>query len=127
MIFRAQGATLIEILVSLVLLSLMLLGLDAMQLTALREAKVSLYYAEASQQLHLMQEKLTALHLSDPADAINRWNQQNAAVLPHGRGVAQNGVISVFWGDMNLDRCEHNKIGLSGCVTTALNQLPDPS
>ena len=119
---HARGTTFIEILVSLVIVSLILLGLDAMQLTALRETKISYYYAEATQQLHVMQERLLAPHHSDPTDAIQQWNQQNAAILPRGRGSVREGVISVFWGDAAVDDCHVNKIGLSGCVSSAIKE-----
>lgn len=118
---RVLGVTLIEVLVSLIILSIMLLGVDAMQLSGLREAKIALYYAEATQQLRLIQEKLSISQEANAQEAIAAWNVQNAEVLPQGRGTVKQGVVNVFWGEAATS-CPVNHIGLSGCVTSAFNQ-----
>jgi Tfp pilus assembly protein PilV len=117
---RHAGFSLIEVLVSFFLLSLMLLGLDAMQITALRQAKTACYFSVATQQLNVMAERLDVLKDSDPTEQLTRWNQQNQTVLPQGRGTLSGNypqfLLSIFWGDKNIQKCNQNKIGQSGCL-----------
>ena len=118
-----NGFTFIEIMVSLLILSLMLLGLDLAQLTALRNSNTSYYFAAAVSQLHLMQERLRVLNDADMSDQLQRWNQQNAKLLPHGHGIVDNKKVTVYWGEGKSTSCVTNQIGLSGCVTATNNAM----
>ena len=83
----STGFTLLEILISLFLLSLILLGLDAMQIYALRENRAAFYFLTAENQIDAMIERLYALNTQENlAEQINIWNQQNQEVLPLGKG-----------------------------------------
>ncbi|TAK78793.1 MAG: hypothetical protein EPO11_00920 [Gammaproteobacteria bacterium] len=108
---------LIEILVSLLILSLMLLGFDAMQVTALQKAKAAYYFSVATQQLDVMTERLRALGDGNNNDALQAWNQQNQQVLPQGWGTIQDNVVSIFWGQMTEQQCSKNTVGQSGCLS----------
>ncbi|SRR5579883_1256468 len=114
------GSSLIEILVSLLILSLMLLGFDAMQLAALQKAKAAYYFSVATQQLEVMSERLRALGEGNTEDLLQAWNQQNQTVLPQGRGTLSGGypdfTLAIFWGAVTESQCTKNTIGQSGCL-----------
>lgn len=125
---KFQGFTLIEILVSLFILSLFLLGLDAMQITALREARAAYFFSVASQQLNVMAERLAVLpDQSNLEEEIARWNKQNQAVLPLGRGQPighdSHSVLQITWGKRDITECKHNHINQSGCLRRAINSM----
>ncbi|HVE44126.1 MAG TPA: prepilin-type N-terminal cleavage/methylation domain-containing protein [Gammaproteobacteria bacterium] len=111
------GFTFIEILISLVLLSLLFLMVDTLQAITLRKSYSAYYFSVATQQLHNMAQQLPADHIDAQT---NIWNMQNASVLPQGRGyVRQNHahyLIDIFWGKDSQESCEKNKLGLSGCL-----------
>lgn len=119
---KQSGSSLIEILVSLFILSLVLLGLDAMQLTALKETKAAYYFSVAAQQLNNVIERLQALNGADDYEQLAVWNKENQDVLPQGRGVIHNNEgnerneVSIYWGTMTEQACHENKIGQSGCL-----------
>lgn len=82
-----SGFTLIEVLISLFLLSLILLGLDAMEVFALRENRAAFYFLTAENQIDAMVERLYALNTQENlAEQVSIWNQQNQEVLPLGTG-----------------------------------------
>lgn len=115
-----SGVSLIETLISLFILSLLLLGFDAMQITALKEAKSAYYYSVATQQLNVMTERLRALSKNNYNDQFTIWNQQNQEVLPQGKGLITGYYpdfnLAIFWGNGVLQECIKNKIGQSGCL-----------
>lgn len=117
--YHHLGISLIEILISLLILSLMLFGLDVMQFTALREAKAAYYFSVAMQQLKNRIEQLN--EGEDSKEQFLIWNQQNHEVLPQGRGEEKGyGLtyeVSIFWGDDHrMQDCDEDKIGQSGCL-----------
>lgn len=115
---QQTGISLIEILISIFILSLMLFGWDAMQITALREAKAAYYFSVASQQVRNMVEYLNAHPDVDYNEQLLRWNKQNAAGLPQGRGIIKRRdhafELAIFWG--KSEECNKNKVGQSGCI-----------
>ena len=104
---RYNGTSLMEVLISLVLISILLLGIDAVQIISLQKTKINYYVAVAEQQIISMMEGMKDTEI---------WNQQNQEVLPQGRGVLTDKVISIFWGNMNGENCESNKIKKDGCI-----------
>jgi len=113
----ATGTTLIEILISMLLISILLLGVDAMQVIGLKQAKVNYYFAVAEQQINNMLERLT---IDNYPDAF-AWNKQNQELLPQGGGVITENNIAVFWGNQNAEKCTANKMGKSGCLQIQLS------
>jgi prepilin-type N-terminal cleavage/methylation domain-containing protein len=119
-IFHQEGFSLIEVLIALVLLSIVLIGLDASELSSLRESKYSYYYSVAVNQLQSIQQQIL-VYKDSTQDISANWNNQNKLVLLYGRGVISGSYpdykISIFWGDTTLQSCEKIQIGQSGCIT----------
>ncbi len=120
----SDGFTLIEVLISLMLLSLMLLGFDAMEIHSLRTLRASYYFHVATQQLTVMAERLQALgaHAGLEEQKI-LWNRQNQQLLPEGIGTVTGSyplyVITVYWGKIK-NKCDQISLGQSGCVKNVL-------
>lgn len=119
-----SGTSLIEILISILLLSILLLGVDAMQMITLQKAKTNYYVAVATHQLHILSERLKLTKNNDVALDLLIWNQQNQAILPQGKGVIQGDFphyeIMIFWGNKNAMECKKNKIAQIGCLHRSL-------
>ncbi len=113
---KYQGASLIEILVSLFLLSIMLFGLDALGLVVLHETKNAYYLAVAEQQMFNMIEQIHAAKNIDISSALIQWNKQNKQLLPQGIGEIKGPYLSIYWGSFPDYSCSKNKIGESGCL-----------
>jgi len=96
-------STLLEVLISLFILALMLLGLDAMQLSSLRQAKTAYYFSVATQQLASMAEHVKAQ--SYPAFKVSPELPQGRAMLT---GTYPNYTLSICW--------KGNPIGQSQCL-----------
>lgn len=116
------GSSFIEILVSLSLLSLMLLGLDAMEIISLQESQSDYYFSIAKQQVRVMTEGIHAIKNQTSLNPfILFWNKQNQSSLPKGRGMVTGTyphyAITIFWGDKTESSCIKNHIGPSGCLT----------
>lgn len=111
-----SGSSLLEIVISFFIFSLLLLGLDAMQITALREAKSTYYFNVANRQIQGMAERLRVVEEGDWQETFNKWNQQNQEVLPQGRGEVQGRypsyTISLIW---------KTKKGQSECLSLDVN------
>ncbi len=108
-----QGFTFIEILISFMLLSLLLIAIDATQLTSLRQAEAAYDFSVAVNQIENLKNQLTD-HTSP--QTLAAWNCQNAQALPAGKGTFINNIITVYWGDTNASTCEKIQLGHSGCV-----------
>ena len=114
------GTSLIEIMISLLLLAIFMLGLDAMQITAFNQTRHAYFYSVAIQQLNQMAERIMACQENNCDQQVEIWNQQNAEVLPQGKGKISgyypHYVIAIFWGAYHSESCEQNKIGQEGCL-----------
>ena len=120
------GFSFIEIVVSLFLLSLALLGLDAMCITALHERETAYYFSSATQQINNMVERLLIAHSDDVSEQLRIWNTQNLQTLPKGYGTVAMHTgdyqVSIMWGEQGSESCRRNKIGKSGCLQVTLNR-----
>ncbi|EKD74275.1 MAG: hypothetical protein ACD_45C00012G0010 [uncultured bacterium] len=117
---KAYGFTLIEILVSLLLMSVILFGFDAIEIYSLKQAKTAYFLGIAVNQMANMSERLIALQThTELAEQVNRWNQENQSVLPNGFGVVMghfpNYILSLYWGG-KLQSCVKNQLGEPGCL-----------
>lgn len=122
------GFSFIEILISLFFLSLMLLGIDAMQLIALQQSKATYFFSIANQQILNLVEKRLIFPEKNLNEAIEIWQQQTQHLLPQGQGEinlqASEAVITVFWGGYPSP-CEHTHIGIQGCVQLKISSLEE--
>ena len=115
-----SGLSLIEILVSLVLLSILLLAIDATQLFALQTTKSAYYFSVAIQQLHVIAARLTMVKGQSTETQLSIWNQQNRDVLPQGYGIIKGTYPTyqaiIFWGKHSSNTCHSHIVGQSGCL-----------
>lgn len=115
------GFSLIEVLVSLFLLSFLLLGFDAIEISSLREERSAYFFSVATHQLHSIKERLCAASENpDIKKIMSVWNQENKMVLPEGKGKIEgnfpNYLLAISWGEMDWVRCKKIIIGESGCL-----------
>lgn len=117
--FITHGFSLIEVLTSMFILSLAVLGMDAMLLTALREAKSAYYFRAALQQI----QNIAVLSTMTDDIAVQKtiWNLQNKDVLPHGRGIIEQTYsdtnLNIMWGNYPNAECQHHQITpMFGCL-----------
>lgn len=106
-----SGFSFLEVMVSLLILSFILLGLDAMEVVANQANRNAYYLSVAVLQLDFI---VARLRLNTDAEAqLLVWNQQNALLLPAGigyiSGVYPSYHISLFWGE-KTQRSECNSI-----------------
>lgn len=117
---KIKGSSFIEILVSLFIISVMLLGLDSLQLVILQHMKSANYSITAIEQLVSMKERISSVSDNEIENQYMLWNRQNKQLLPSGRGLltGQNPEykLSIFWGNNNENECNKTKVGLSGCL-----------
>lgn len=116
-----SGFSLIEVLVSLLLLSFILFGFDSAEIYSVREIRAAYYFDMANDQLNNMIERLQAIgDQTDMSQSVTTWNIQNKNLLPQGMGevlgVFPTYKINIFWGE-NRPPCQQNQLGSSGCIT----------
>jgi prepilin-type N-terminal cleavage/methylation domain-containing protein len=113
----ARGFTLLEVLMSLLLLSLIVFALDGVEILALRRCKASYLYAVAQNQFKNL---ITQLHTANPQflteNLFNNWNNENQQLLPNSlskiSGVFPNLTIELLWGDHQCN----DLTGFSECI-----------
>jgi prepilin-type N-terminal cleavage/methylation domain-containing protein len=116
------GFSLIELLISLFLLSFILLGLDAIELYSMRKTRDSLMVNSAINQLNNMTEWLRVNGKNKNShEQIATWNLQNAMLLPSGQGSVEGSYptfsVSIFWGEYdNHTPCKKNQLGVTNCL-----------
>lgn len=109
-----HGFTLLEVLVSLLLLACMLLGLDALQIQSLHETKATFYVGIANQQLTNMAAYLAMTHKNPAVSVIQHWQLQNQDMLPSAESAVDHQKIIITWG--NIKTCKEITLGESGCL-----------
>lgn len=118
---KNHGFSLIEVLISLLLISLILFGLDAGQFFTIKEANYAYFFSTAENQIRNGVQRLVALKGYEALDEQEaNWNAENQKVLPQGWGIITgafpNYTLSIYWGNIP-HRCEKQKLGSSGCLT----------
>ena len=117
-LLNIRGASLIEALVSLTLLSVIVLGVDAVQITSFKKNAISYYVSVAQQQVDILIEQLSAGYTL--SKVLSQWNAQNRLVLPQGAGTVTeiwpHYQYAIVWGGYALSQCQKNKIGSMGCL-----------
>jgi len=110
------GIHLIDVLISLFLLSIALIGIDAMLLNVSKDAQ-SLYYLHVGMQqlLQLHEQEMTKNHSEQ---ALQEWNQQNQKVLPNGHGTFKSTTnqLTLNWNQGTNKTCDGNTTRIH-CLT----------
>lgn len=117
---NTNGSSLIEVLISLLLISLILFALDGEQIYSLKEIKIAYFASLATNQINNAIERLTAIKMNDGfVEQYMQWNLENQQLLPSGSGtitgVFPNYLITVYWGNVS-HHCSKQIIGTSGCI-----------
>jgi len=115
-----SGFTLIEVLISLTLLSFILLGFEQVELYSLHETYAAYYVHLAAAQLNSMS---AFLHTINNTISIEQpmaiWNAQNKELLPNGegsvRGVYPRYTMTIYWGHLS-HACQTIQLGTAGCI-----------
>jgi prepilin-type N-terminal cleavage/methylation domain-containing protein len=119
---KNRGFTLLEVLVSLLLLSIMLLGLDVLEVYVLHK-NLNTYYANmALQQLHNLEQRLKMVGAqAGVEEQLALWEAENQAVLPLGRAVVSGSypgyTVTLFWGEKESFVCEQKMWERAGCIS----------
>jgi hypothetical protein len=123
---KFSGLSLIELLISLLILSLVLLGFDAMQWSALHDARESYFFSIAEGQIYSVIERLHAhpRALDLPQQRV-LWNRDNQELLPAGKGYISGSYpsyqITLFWGEKtNKQVCPQINSGILNCLNAAI-------
>jgi type IV pilus assembly protein PilV len=100
------GLTLLEVMISMLLLALALFAMDFLALESLRENRQSYFYSVATNELQNMSEYLQT---SGRVDQSKRWQAEVATVLPQGTGLVDGNFpdyeLTVFWGNKDHSVC----------------------
>lgn len=117
---RNWGVSLIEVLISLLLLSIVLFGLDAGQIYANKELKNAYFFSTGINQMHNAIERLLTLRDQTGLEQqIASWNKENQIVLPEGLGTITGRfpdyLITLSWGNAS-EPCVKQQIGSTGCL-----------
>jgi prepilin-type N-terminal cleavage/methylation domain-containing protein len=115
-----DGFSLLEVLISLILLSIITLGFGAAEIEALRTTRAAHDFSIAVNQVTNAKELLRIL---EPRQKLNqiitRWNDENQQVLPQGRGDISGNfpryTIRVYWGEKQ-NECDQPRWGTTGCL-----------
>lgn len=112
------GFTLLEVMISLFILSLILLGVTAAEIKALREARTILYFNQAISLGEEMAGFMLAHH-GDASGYLQKWQLDAQQNLPSGTacvaGMSPYYTIYIKWGGYDQP-CRHTQSGTSGCV-----------
>jgi len=106
---KYKGFSLIELLISFLLLATLLLGIDALQINSMRAASENYYFVVAQQQMSVIQERLSMLNHDEINTFISTWNVQNQNALPDGRGIVRRKPdrgVSIYWGKGDEQNCK---------------------
>lgn len=94
-------------LISLLLLSVALFGIDVLEVSSLRDASHTYYFNVAINQLNDM-----AARLREPGrnnnytDQLTLWNAENKLLLPGGTGEVTDNQIKLCWNKQNAEQPE---------------------
>lgn len=121
---NAAGYFLLEYIISLLLVSLMLLGLASQTLFNFKQAENVSDISIANRQIESMAERLTVVNGQDDSVFVANWNQENKLLLPNGHGkiagTYPHYLISIAWGRGHADCSKTSIHHQAGCLITRL-------
>jgi len=117
---KVNGLSLFEVLVSLLLISLILFGLETGQVYSIKQARMAWFLNTAMNQMNNATERLIALQTyGGLKEQTDLWNAENKRVLPSGFGTLSgawpNYSVTIYWGKIS-HHCAKQKTGSSGCL-----------
>ena len=120
------GVSLIEVMVSVFLLTLMIFQLEGIYFIVTK-TKISHYNTHiARRALHSLIDAMNANPTLPPTTHLSTWNEQNKRLLPNGFGTIKEMQkqidISIFWGSRTDATCDHERLGHSGCLPLKLRK-----
>lgn len=93
------GSSLIEVLISLLLLSFIMLFFDAAEVFSFKKNRDAFYFSVAVNQVYSMKERLLALKsYAGLTEQLQIWNLQNKELLPQATGTVTQKKIILNWG-----------------------------
>lgn len=110
------GFTMLEVMISMLLFSIVLLGAVMANVSSMRLMRSALYFRQASILAESMAAYLSA-NGGTPAGYMYAWQSEVRQSLPaaHSRVDSRALLVEVSWGGEKLP-CKKIKTGLSGCV-----------
>jgi prepilin-type N-terminal cleavage/methylation domain-containing protein len=104
------GYSLLEVMVSLLLIGLILYLFEVVQMTAGRISQSAYFLTVASEQMYSMKERLLALDNHGGVEQqLMRWKQQNLSLLPQAHGIVlghyPHYLIEISWREGNQRKC----------------------
>lgn len=120
------GFSLLEMLISFLILSWILLSFNAMAIWSIRTNNQAYYLSQAVSQIHNMCEKLKVFGASNYQNQVANWNIENKKILPNGKGLVSGKYpdfeINLFWGQKtNQKKCGSIQFGKVNCVMETVN------
>ena len=118
---KNTGFSLLEVLVSLLLISFILFGFDALSVHAIRQTRSAFYFTVAANQLANLSRRLECAQSAADRDfQVQQWNRENEVLLPKGFGAVSGSfpryVLTIYWGK-TIHQCVQIRLGEAGCLT----------
>lgn len=107
----------LEIIISLLLLSMLLLGFDASQMVNMQVSEANYYFFVADQALESIAQHIRAYPNQHYQILLNQWRQELKEALPQGEISIQENkdglTIRIKWGNAS---CKKIEMGRRGCL-----------
>lgn len=115
------GFSLIEVLISLLLISFILLGFNSTEVSSMSAIRDAYQFNLANHQLNNMTERLRILgRYPGIEQQVTEWNTENQIILPQGQGQVEGDfpeyTVSIRWGEEELP-CQQNQLNNGGCLS----------
>lgn len=120
---KQVGSHLLDVLIGLFLLSLALIGLDAMLIQTTQQT-TSLYYLHVGmQQMQQLHERMLS---GSHENHLALWNEQNRTLLPDGKGTLQQSdhvsAFTLFWQQRKQISCKEENVSMR-CLALDIPRL----
>ncbi len=123
---KSKGFSFIEVMISLLLMSLILFGVNAAHLLALNEAKTAYYFLLASKQAKMLADNLAKANASEWPALAALFNRNINQMLPNGHMIIphlEQKQLIITWGMQGMGQNIHDDIGKSGSLIFNLSKL----
>ncbi len=120
------GFSFIEVMISLVLMTLIFIGINAAHLVALHESKASYYYLLAAKQANLLANNLTQASPNEWQQISALFNRNIKQMLPNGHLIIEDKTkkrLVITWGEQSSVPCTYQFNNSSGCLIFPLSKF----